>query len=264
MARAREGDRGAVKTEFHLDRLALRYEPFPIGLARPIFSEELYAELLETYPPIDVFTTLDKVGTKFTLSEKYNGREYSEWIRTHSAWRAFHGWVKSRDFIDYVFDILAERNIELGVKHDMGALARGLIRLRSLVQGGTALKAARLRTRFEFSMLPARGGCILPHTDNVTKLVTLVVSMVHPLEWKPAYGGGTEINRPKDETRIFNRANRQLDFDEVEMLDLYPFEANQAVLFIRTFNSWHCVRPMTGPDEKVMRRTLTINIETSD
>lgn len=253
-----------VQEDFHLERLELRYEPFPIGLARPIFSEEVYAELLSTYPPLEVFTTLDKVGTKYTLSEKYNGRQYTDWIRRHAAWRAFHAWVKSRDFIDYVFGILEERNIVLGVKHDMSALDRGFTRLRSLFMGGSALKAARLKTRFEFSMLPAAGGCILPHTDNVSKLVTLVVSMVNPLEWKSAYGGGTEINRPKDPARIFNRANRQLGFDDVEMLDIYPFESNQAVLFIRTFNSWHCVRPMTGRDPGIMRRTLTINIETPD
>jgi hypothetical protein len=33
------------------------------------------------------------------------------------------------------------------------------------------------------------------------------------------------------------------------------------VVFAKTFNSWHCVRPMTGPDAQVWRRSLTINIE---
>ena len=36
-------------------------------------------------------------------------------------------------------------------------------------------------------------------------------------------------------------------------------EPNQAVLFVKTFNSLHCVRPMTGPAE-AMRRTLTVNL----
>jgi hypothetical protein len=33
------------------------------------------------------------------------------------------------------------------------------------------------------------------------------------------------------------------------------------VMFIKTFNSWHSVRPMTGKGSEAMRRTLTINIE---
>ena len=43
----------------------------------------------------------------------------------------------------------------------------------------------------------------------------------------------------------------------------YPFLANQAVVFTKTFNSWHAVRPMTGADSQAMRRSLTINIEAS-
>lgn len=251
-------------SSFNLDRLELRYEPFPVGLARPVFLDDLYAELLSTYPPLDQFTTLDKVGTKYSLSEKYNAREYERWIKGHAAWREFRAWVKSDGFIKYVLGVLRERSIDLGLKYEMGPANRVFTRLRALLRGGSALKVAKLSTRFEFSMLPAKGGCILPHTDNSTKFVTLVVSMVGPLEWQAAYGGATEINRPKDPARIFNRVNNQLDFDDVETLDAFPFESNQALLFIRTFNSWHCVRPMTASDPDLMRRTLTINIEMPD
>ena len=38
-------------------------------------------------------------------------------------------------------------------------------------------------------------------------------------------------------------------------------ETNQAVMFVRTFNSWHSVRPMLGTGSPAMRRSLTINIE---
>jgi hypothetical protein len=30
---------------------------------------------------------------------------------------------------------------------------------------------------------------------------------------------------------------------------------------VKTFNSWHSVRPMTGIGSDALRRTLTINIE---
>lgn len=252
-----------TRFEFNVDRLELRYDPFPIGVARPLFDDAFYSELLDTYPPLDVFTTLDKVGEKFTLSEKFNGREYEDWIRTHDAWREFHAWVKTDDFIELILETLRERNIDLGIRTDRSRLQRVTKRAKALIEGGSALKSAKLRTRFEFSMLPGHGGCVLPHTDNAAKVITLVVSMLRPGEWNPEFGGGTDINRSKDETLAFNRTNRQLGFDEVEVLDTFAFEPNQAVLFIKTFNSWHSVRPMTAPSD-VRRRTLTINIETPD
>ena len=37
---------------------------------------------------------------------------------------------------------------------------------------------------------------------------------------------------------------------------------NQCVIFVKTFNSWHAVYPMTGHGSQALRKTLTINIET--
>ncbi len=85
--------------------------------------------------------------------------------------------------------------------------------------------------------------------------------VVRPGEWNRAYGGGTDVNRPKDPKLTFNLLNRRAEFDEMEVLHTFDFEPNQAILFIKTFNSWHSVRPMTGNGSDLMRRTLTINIE---
>jgi hypothetical protein len=43
----------------------------------------------------------------------------------------------------------------------------------------------------------------------------------------------------------FNR-NAQAAFDEMEVLDTFEFTPNQVVVFVKTFNSSHSVRPMTG------------------
>lgn len=110
-------------------------------------------------------------------------------------------------------------------------------------------------------MLPADGGHVLPHTDTPSKIITIVVAMLQPGEWQAAYGGGTDVNRPKDPRHTFNLLNRKADFAEMEVLHTYPFEPNQAIVFVKTFNSWHSVRPMTCNSAGVMRRTLTINIE---
>ncbi len=110
-------------------------------------------------------------------------------------------------------------------------------------------------------MLPADGGHILPHTDSPSKIVTLIVSMLHEEEWNSAFGGGTDVNRPKDVHLSFNQLNDQANFEEMTVLDTFEFTPNQAVIFVKTFNSWHSVRPMTGKGSGAMRKTLTINIE---
>ena len=114
-------------------------------------------------------------------------------------------------------------------------------------------------------MMPSTGGCIKPHTDSPQKLITLVYSIVSSGEWKPEWGGGTDVLRVKEPRNSFNHVNRQAEFAEVDVIKTFEFVPNQLVVFVKTFNSWHAVRPMTGENPPAMRRTLTINIEsTSD
>lgn len=248
---------------FNYDQLQFRYEPYPIGYARPIMDHADYEALAAAYPPRDRFVYLEKVGHKFTLSERFNPRQYADFIASTPVWRDFHRWLKSNDFIYEVMQTLKAHQIDLGYKKPPSARKRLLRTFKSLTRQRVGVHQGRLSARFEFSMLPADGGSVMPHTDSPTKIVTLIISMIQDAEWRPEFGGGTEINRPKNAQMIFNQLNRQADFDEVETIDAFPFTANQAVVFIKTFNSWHSVRPMTGAGSDALRKTLTINIETS-
>jgi hypothetical protein len=246
------------------DHLALRYEPFPIGLAKPVMDEASYRVLVDDYPPIDLFAYIPKIGKKYSLSEKYNPAKYNDFIQNQPRWKEWHRWVKSPEFIQGVLKTLKDHGVDLGLKanvttaRQLGKLARGLAR------GTLAVGQPRLSARFEFSMLPADGGSVIPHTDSPGKFITLVVSMMKPGEWNPAFGGGTDVNKPKDPRLYYNDLNRQAEFDEMEILETFGFEPNQAVIFVKTFNSWHSVRPMTGAGSTAMRKTLTINIEAAD
>jgi hypothetical protein len=247
---------------FRFDHLQLRYEPFPIGVAKPVMEEGCYRELVASYPPLGRFTELSKVGSKYTLSERFNRSEYEDVIRSNPRWREFHGWIKSDAFIRSVFDALREHHIDLGHDLSRSRSRRRLELIADALKGHSSRRSSYLRSRFEFSMLPAKGGHVLPHTDGPSKIVTLVVSMLHEGEWDAAHGGGTDVVWPLDASRSFNRGNRQLRFDEIRVLDTFEHQSNQAVVFIKTFNSWHAVRPMTAADPELMRRTITINIET--
>jgi hypothetical protein len=245
---------------FRYDELRFRYTPFPIGVARQILDPAVYRELLATYPPLERFTALSKVGTKYTLSERFNPRDYRDVIAASPRWREFHAWIKSDAFIVTLLEALCEQRIDLGLDLSRSRPWRRLALLLDAVRG-RGNRSPVLTSRFEFSMLPAKGGQVIPHTDGPSKLVTVVVNMVGEGEWDRAWGGGTDVVWPRDERASFNQTNAQLGFDEIEVIDTFDFVPNQAVIFIKTFNSWHAVRPMTGSDPNTMRRTLTINVE---
>jgi hypothetical protein len=245
---------------FSYDNLKFRYDPFPIGFAKPLMDEGVYQELVGNWPDTRLFKAMPELGKKFALSQKFHAKQYREFIRSVPVWREFHAWIKSDDFVYGIMDALRANNIDLGYER-LPRMKRLRKRIKNFGRGQFSSRVPRLRARFEYQMMPADGGHILPHTDTPQKIVTLVVSMMREGEWDPAFGGGTELDRPKDITQNFNYLNRYSTFEEMEEIDTFDFTPNQMVVFVKTFNSWHCVRPMTGVGSSAMRKTLIINIE---
>ena len=248
---------------FTYDHVEFRYDPFPIALAKPIMEPGLYGQFVDNFPPLEIFENfeeLGKKGRKYTLSEKENKKAYLNFVQSVPLWRDFHAWIKSNAFAYGVLEMLKEHEIDLGYRYVPPA--RRFSRLvNNLVRGRPSPRHVPLKARFEFSALPADGGHVVPHTDAPTKIVTMVLSILGEGEWDPSLGGGTDVNQPKAERRRFNYVNRLAGFEDMEVLHTYEFTPNQAVIFVKTFNSWHSVRPMTGAASHPLRRTLTITIE---
>jgi hypothetical protein len=250
------------------------YDPYPMGVIAPVFPEHVYEQLVDEFPPVEDFVFKPHLGNKYSLSEVNNPHLFHRDINARPLWRELFAEVKSRQFIDDVLDMLRSHNIDLGLeqpgrgrvrhgRHFFGRFRRRQIDFEEFLRHmAHRPRRTGLTTRFEFSMLPADGGHIKPHTDAPQKHITLIFSMVKPGEWDPGYGGGTDMERPKDITRNFNQVNEQLEFGEMERIRTFPFQPDQCVIFVKTFNSFHSVPPMTGP-AGVMRRTLTINIESA-
>jgi len=244
------------------DALRFDYEPFPIGIAADVLAPDTYAEMLRCFPTATDFVAKTNLGVKYSLSQVNNRAAYRRVIRRHPVWRRFHAQVKSRAFIREVLAALRRHGIDLAFyEQPFGERMRQ--RLRALRRGRPQPSAPRLSARFEFSAMPSAGGSIRPHTDDPAKVVTLVLSMVGAGEWDSAWGGGTSVVWPSDVTKSFNLGNRYLEFDEVRTLKTFPFQPNQCLVFVRTTNSWHMVSPMLGVDPTILRRTLTINIEST-
>jgi len=246
----------------NFDKLAFDYEPYPIGLAQGAIEPETYAEMVKSFPSPEVFKAKPAKGVKMALSHHNHGRAYHAFVRQTPVWQRFYDYIKSPDFIAQTLAALKARNLDLGLQRRPLA-ERAVESFKALKKGAPLPHYPRLSSRFEFSAMPIAGGSIRPHTDNPTKVITMVVSMLEPDEWDPAVGGGTAVVRPKDPTRIFNYMNGYLDFEEVEVVKTFPFNPNQCLVFVKTYNSWHAVWPMTGNDPARLRKTLTINIESS-
>ena len=247
---------------FSFERAEFLYEPYPIGLIKPIMEQDLYDALVDTFPPIELFKYKPKFGTKYTLSEKFSPDNYHKFVTTSQPWRDLHVWIKSEAFFRAVDGMLRAHYIDLGLrKAHFVSSSVWPWRLSEFAKGHWPRGHRLLRSRFEFSMLPADGGCVTPHTDTPRKVITLVVPMVKEGEWDPSYGGGTEVNRAASHRHAFNQLNEQVPFEEVETLNTFEFGPNQCVIFARSFNSLHCVRPITAKGSKAMRRSITINIE---
>ncbi|HEX4049633.1 MAG TPA: hypothetical protein VHY19_01985 [Steroidobacteraceae bacterium] len=231
------------------------YEPFPIGLVRNVFEPTLYERFVDSFPPVKIFRFMQLHGDKWSLSELNNSRQYHKFLHANTDWRYLYEQVKSPAFIAQVLDELARHKIALGLT--AATRSNGPQRLLNKLLGR---RSSGLKARFEFSMMSAAGGHILPHTDSPQKLITLVMSIVRPGEWNQTWGGGTDRMRPLDPSDNFNFLNRYLRFDQTETIGTIPYEPNQCAIFIKTFNSLHGVQPMRGP-AAAMRRTLTVNIE---
>jgi len=246
---------------FQLSNLGMAYDPYPIGVIAPVFEPQFYQTLLRSYPPLELFKFLPRFGNKYSLSEKNHPKKYEKYIAGNAAWRELHRYVKSDDFIFSIIDALRDRKIDLGIRRETQTLASrwGTI-LKHVKRGQLPISRPPIYSRFEFSALPANGGYVVPHTDSPGKFITLVITMTDEKEWDTAWGGGTDILKPKDPSDTYNYFNRQIDYAGCEVLRTVQFQPNQAMLFVKTFNSLHGVQKMTGP-EGVLRRTLTINIE---
>ncbi len=246
----------------NLENIRFDYDPYPIGIAKGALAPGLYDELIETFPDDSVFVSKEYHGVKLSLSQLNNGRGYYAHLRRNPVWRRFYDYVKSDAFVEHTLEVLKAHNVDLGLsKVPLGQrLAK---RAKALRRGSPQPHFPSLKSRFEFSSMPITGGSIRPHTDAPSKVVTMVIPMLREGEWREEFGGGTSVVMPKDHTRSFNLVNDYMNFDEVDCLRTYPFEPNQCLVFVKTYNSWHAVWPMTGNDPTILRRTLTINIESS-
>ncbi len=244
------------------DSLTLDYEPYPIGLARSVLRDDDYAEMVGAFPAPNQMEMREDLGTQYLLAENTKGAVYQKVVRTVPVWERFQHYVKSEGFLEQLLAALRGQGVDLELStKPVTRLQRAKLAARTLLARRPPKRVSALSGRFVFTAMPITGGNIRPHTDHPTKVITLVIPMIGEEGWDPAWGGGTSVVWPQDRSRIYNERNTMCDFAGFETLRTYDFAPNQALIFIKTFNSWHAVWPMTGNDPAVLRKTIVINVE---
>ena len=233
------------------------YKPYPIGNLKNLIDPEIYNQLVDEFPKKELFEFKKDLGKKFSLSEINNRKNYFNLIKSNKLWSRFFTYIKSDKFKNEIFKMLKQNNIDLGLIDEKIRLNK--IGLKENLKNFFK-KRKKINSRFEFSMMSADEGHILPHTDSAHKLVTIVIPILKEDEWNKNWGGDTSILEPIDEKMNFNMINKYLKFSEVKVINEMEFRKNSSTIFIKTFNSLHCVFPMKGPVDK-LRKSLTINIE---
>jgi hypothetical protein len=250
---------------FHYDQFNFDYDPFPIGVAPQFIAPDHYQRLVDHFPEMNSFGTFfDNMSNKKALSELYNTDLYHDYIRNTPVYNDFYRYIKSADFIQDVLTCFERNYIDLGLSNSplrstKAALHGSVPAFLARVQNKLSWKKG-LSARFEFSALPSDGGSVRPHTDAPDKLITLVISILNPGEWDPAWKGGTDVLKPKDIRKNYNFYNKYLDFEDCDVIRTIEYVPNQCILFLKTFNSLHSVPPIQNQGGTTLRRTLTINI----
>lgn len=245
---------------FHSENVEFRYRPFPIGSLTPVVDDAIYEEMLSNWPALELFQHMPKLGNKYTLGDAYHRKEFRRFIRETPIWSRFDEWISSQEFIETLMKCLVEHHIDVGFRSGTTWRKQTVKNIKAMLRGRSSNRGVRLKGTWEFQMIPAHGGYLLPHTDAPNKIVAMTLSMISPGEWDESWGGGIDIGVAKEDRRVYNQLNVQADFDEIDWVDGIAFRPNTGVLFVKTYDSWHAVRPIQGPDDGTMRRNLVINI----
>ncbi|MEM1179781.1 MAG: 2OG-Fe(II) oxygenase [Acidobacteriota bacterium] len=214
-----------------------RVEPYPWHVFDRLLRPEAFRELADHFPDLRLFERHEerprrsgqRPHNRFYLAYDRDGEEPPPGVVGRrglpAAWRQFLDELESPQYLD---------------------------RARALLGAGRA----PVRVRYAWHV-GVRGSEVSPHRDSAKKLGTHIFYFNGRSDWDPAWGGSTLILAgPK--RRIPNP-----DFEDFAVSLAGDFLDNKSLLFRRTDDSWHGVRPLACP-ESARRRLFNVIFERPD
>ena len=116
----------------------------------------------------------------------------------------------------------------------------------------------RFRLSYHWHYAP-RGASVSPHCDAKRKLGSHIFYFNTTDEWDPAWGGETVV---LDDNGRFSRASAP-DFDDFDRSWSADTIGNRSLLFQRQGNSWHGVKPLNCPEDRLRKVfIIVVNADT--
>lgn len=195
--------------------------PFTFFVADGLHDERLYRRLDSEFPRQAELHVLTGIGHKLHLNEAH--ANFKPFLRYSPAWSNFY---------------------------------RDLTQLEARVRQIVEFPVTK-GYKFEFSALPGDGGFLPPHPDTAKKAATVVLFFPGNA-WRRAWGGALEFYRHRTRPDDSFDDYKDVTWADVDTIYSAAFQENRMVGLVRTGNSLHGVRPLTGPPGS-LRRSVTIN-----
>jgi hypothetical protein len=244
-------------------------EPFPVFEIENFLSPDEYRKLRDEFPEKKLFPHASSRGNKSRLDNQH--MEFFEFMKTSAIWRSFHELFYRPEVVEQCFKLTASLPSERPAHERFPWKLVGHPNRRRASTGHAVAKSfgrwfryTPVTLGFEFSYLD--NGCFIPpHTDNVSKLISLIVYF--PDE-SVDYGStaGTDFFRGIHGSKAWNEWSvSMLDeeraavfYKEHETFHSSLFTGNKLVGFLKTSNSWHGLKALNIPDGAA-RRSVNIN-----
>jgi hypothetical protein len=240
-------------------------DPFFVCEIKDFLTPRLYNDLAQTFPSVELFDQGDKGGKKAVDLRSEVSRNF---ILKTPVWKDFINSINNHKtsiiLKKYLEESLPERDdfknrewlTEVDFYNPNKELNKNL----------SKLDVNLIRYSFEFSHLP-RGSYIPPHTDSITKVISMILYFPDHELIGSEYQNGTYFLKPHQQGITLSTHNSvHLRGDDLkcfrrnyEVLHYAEFVPNKFVLFIKNDVSWHEVRKQIQP-EQYTRKAFIINV----
>lgn len=205
-----------------IDPVAFRStSPYPWINPQSLLTDEGFEQLLDTMPELDLFE--QKFGYERIAGQKPHDRYSLEYAPDTPV---------SRPWKDFIAELCSDR-----YRNHMSRL----------------FGARKINLRFHWHYTP--NGCsVSPHTDSVREHGSQIFYFNSEKDWDPTWGGDTLV---LDDGGVmkFESAPALEDFaNEIAAKSL----GNYSLIFERTRHSWHAVREIQCPEDRLRRVFIVV------
>ena len=196
-------------------------EPYPWLNPEGLLTSQAFDLLRANMPPLDMMKA--SFGRKRAHGQKPHDRyalEYQENLDVHPAWHQFVAELNGPVYQDWLARLFATH---------------------------------RFRLTYHWHYAP-RGASVSPHCDAKRKLGSHIFYFNTPDEWDREWGGETVV---LDDHGRFSRASAP-EFEDFDRAWTADAMGNRSLLFQRQGNSWHGVKTLNCPEDRLRKVFIVV------